>query len=43
MRQGITRITAKVLAEDLEAAWHLMMDETPATLGDDWAEMPYLA
>jgi hypothetical protein len=30
---SITRITAKMLAEDLEAAWHLMMDETPATIG----------
>jgi hypothetical protein len=26
------------MAEDLEAAWYLMMDETPATLGDDWVE-----
>jgi hypothetical protein len=36
---NITRITAKGLAEKLEAAWHLMMDETPPTLGDDWEEM----
>ena len=35
---SITRITAKGLAENLEAAWLLMMDEIPATLGDDWPE-----
>ena len=37
---SITRVTAKGLAESLKAAWHSMMDEMPATLGDDWEEMP---
>jgi hypothetical protein len=38
---SITRITAKVLSEDLEAAWHLMMDEAVATAAfSDWPEMP---
>lgn len=37
---NITRVTAKGLAENLEAAWLLMMDEMPATLGDNWPEMP---
>jgi plasmid maintenance system antidote protein VapI len=37
---SITRVTAKGLAENLEAAWPLMMDEVPPTLGDDWLEMP---
>jgi hypothetical protein len=36
---SITTITAKGLAENLEAAWPLMMDEMPPTLGDDWAEV----
>jgi hypothetical protein len=36
---SITRVTAKGLAENLEAAWPLMMDEMPPTLGDDWLEM----
>jgi hypothetical protein len=35
----ITRVTAKGLAESLEAAWPLMMDQTPPMLGDDWMEM----
>ena len=37
---SITRITAKRLVENLEAAWPLMMDEMPPTLDDDWLEMP---
>jgi hypothetical protein len=37
-RLSITRITAQSLAQSIEGAWHRMMDETPATLGDDWAE-----
>jgi hypothetical protein len=38
---SITRITAKVLSEDLEAAWHLMMDKAAATAAlSDWPEMP---
>ena len=36
---SITAITARGLAENLEAAWPLMMDQTPPTLGDDWPEM----
>jgi hypothetical protein len=39
-KQSITTITARGLAENLEAAWPLMMDQTPPTLGDDWPEMP---
>jgi hypothetical protein len=39
----ITQIMAKSLAESLVGAWYRMMEETPATLGDDWAEMPYPA
>jgi Helix-turn-helix len=37
-KASITQITAKSLVESIEGAWHRMMDETPATLGDDWAE-----
>jgi hypothetical protein len=36
---SITAITAKGLAENLEAAWHWMMDEMPATPDDNWLEM----
>jgi hypothetical protein len=35
---SITRITAQSLAQSIEGAYYLMMDETPATLGDDWDE-----
>ena len=36
---SITTITAKGLAANLAAAWPLMMDQIPPTLGDDWLEM----
>ena len=37
---SITTITAKGLAANLAAAWPLMMDQIPPTLGDDWRKMP---